>query len=63
LTSLYPPTEDLEGIVQKTVEAVEVVALRTAGIERDARIGLATFPAEQVVAMSLSKQGLDADRE
>ena len=28
----------------------------------DALIGLAAFPAEQVVAMSLSKQGLDAEQ-
>jgi hypothetical protein len=59
-----PSADDLERIVQETVEAAEMPPLSEPELERtvDALIGLAAFPAEQVVAMSLSKRGLDAEQ-
>lgn len=59
-----PDVGDLERIVEETVEAADITPLASAEMQRavDALIGLAAFPAEQVVAMSLSKQGLDTDQ-
>src|SRR4029077_11334991 len=60
----FPSIGELENIVQETVEAGEMTPLSATDMQRavDALIGLAAFPAEQVVAMSLSKQGLDAEQ-
>jgi hypothetical protein len=56
-----PSAEELEVLVHETFEAAELPlpdeAVRTRAV--DALIGLAAFPAEQVLAMSLSKNGLD----
>jgi hypothetical protein len=59
-----PSCEELSRIVRETVEAAEMSALGEADMRRavDALIGLAAFPAEQVVAMSLSKEGLDTEQ-
>ncbi|MGA3261073.1 MAG: AAA family ATPase [Bryobacteraceae bacterium] len=59
-----PSCEELSRIVRETVEAAEMNALSATDLQRavDALIGLAAFPAEQVVAMSLSKEGLDAEQ-
>ena len=59
-----PSCEELSRIVRETVEAAEMNALGEADMQRavDALIGLAAFPAEQVVAMSLSKEGLDTEQ-
>src|SRR5579862_6780296 len=59
-----PSCEELSRIVQETVDAAEMNALTAVDMQRavDALIGLAAFPAEQVVAMSLSKEGLDAEQ-
>lgn len=59
-----PSCEELSRIVRETVEAAEMSALGEADMQRavDALIGLAAFPAEQVVAMSLSKEGLDTEQ-
>jgi len=59
-----PSCEELSRIVQETIEAAEMSALGDADMQRavDALIGLAAFPAEQVVAMSLSRDGLDTEQ-
>ena len=59
-----PSCEELSRIVRETVEAAEMSALGEADMRRavDALIGLAAFPAEQVVAMSLSREGLDTEQ-
>jgi len=59
-----PSCEELSRIVRETVEAAEMSALGEADMQRavDALIGLAAFPAEQVVAMSLSREGLDTEQ-
>ncbi len=59
-----PAQADLECVVQETVEAAELDRPRDVDLRRavDAVIGLASFPAEQVLAMSLSKNGLDFDQ-
>ncbi|MBY0502736.1 MAG: AAA family ATPase [Bryobacteraceae bacterium] len=59
-----PGAEDLIGIVDETVQAAEVPCLDPAsgGHAVDALLGLAAFPAEQVLAMSLSKKGLDLEQ-
>lgn len=59
-----PTIADLERIVQETVDAADMAPLGGTEMQRavDALIGLAAFPAEQVVAMSLSKQGLDGEQ-
>lgn len=56
--------EDLIGIVDETVKAAEAPELaENAGQHAvDALLGLAAFPAEQVLAMSLSKKGLDLEQ-
>ena len=59
-----PSCEELSRIVRETVDAAEMNALGEVDMQRavDALIGLAAFPAEQVVAMSLSKEGLDTEQ-
>ena len=59
-----PSSEELSRIVPETVEAAEMNAIGETDMQRavDALIGLAAFPAEQVVAMSLSKDGLDTEQ-
>ena len=59
-----PSCEELSRIVRETVEAAEMNAIDEADMQRavDALIGLAAFPAEQVVAMSLSREGLDTEQ-
>ena len=58
-----PGVEDLVRIFEETVAAADV-ADGAGHAERavDALLGLAAFPAEQVLAMSLSKSGLDLDQ-
>lgn len=58
-----PSAADLAALAQETLEAANgngsaEVILKAV----DALVGLAAFPAEQVLAMSLSKAGLDLDR-
>jgi hypothetical protein len=59
-----PSTEDLAQLVADTFESANLSAPDEAVASKaiDALIGLAAFPAEQVLAMSLSKNGLDLDR-
>ena len=56
--------EDLTRILEETMAAAEVPELETdaSGKAVDALLGLAAFPAEQVLAMSLSKKGLDLEQ-
>jgi hypothetical protein len=59
-----PSTDDLARLVTETFDSATVAAPDDATISKaiDALIGLAAFPAEQVLAMSLSKNGLDLGR-
>jgi hypothetical protein len=59
-----PSTEDLARLVADTFESANLPAPNEAVASKaiDALIGLAAFPAEQVLAMSLSNKGLDLDR-
>ena len=59
-----PAVEDLTRILEETMAAAEVPELETdaSGKAVDALLGLAAFPAEQVLAMSLSKKGLDLEQ-
>ena len=59
-----PSTDDLARLVAETFESANVAAPDDATVSKavDALVGLAAFPAEQVLAMSLSKNGLDLDR-
>jgi len=59
-----PSTEDLARLVAETFESASVRAPDDATVSKavDALVGLAAFPAEQVLAMSLSKSGLDLER-
>ncbi len=59
-----PATADLEALVLETFESAGLgaPASETLPAAVDALIGLAAFPAEQVLAMSLSKNGLDLDQ-
>ena len=59
-----PSTDDLSRLVGETFDSAGIGAPDTATILKavDALVGLAAFPAEQVLAMSLSKSGLDLDR-
>ena len=59
-----PPVEDLTRILEETIAAAEVAELESddSGRAVDALLGLAAFPAEQVLAMSLSKKGLDLEQ-
>jgi hypothetical protein len=59
-----PSAEELALLVRETFEAAELPEPPEETITRavDALVGLAAFPAEQVLAMSLSKDGLDFER-
>lgn len=59
-----PSAEQLAALVQETFEAADLSAPSEEIVEKavDALVGLAAFPAEQVLAMSLSKSGLDFGR-
>ena len=59
-----PAVEDLSRILDDTIAAAEVPELDRDGNSKaiDALLGLAAFPAEQVLAMSLSKNGLDLEQ-
>jgi hypothetical protein len=59
-----PSTEDLARLVAETFESASLPAPDEPTVSKaiDALIGLAAFPAEQVLAMSLSKNGIDLDR-
>jgi hypothetical protein len=59
-----PSPDDLAQLVADTFEAANLPAPEHEVASRavDALVGLAAFPAEQVLAMSLSKKGLDLDR-
>ncbi len=59
-----PATEDLARLVAETFDSANLSAPDEANVSKavDALIGLAAFPAEQVLAMSLSKNGVDFDR-
>jgi hypothetical protein len=64
LTQPLPSHEDLRSIVRTTFEHAKLALPAEDDESRavDALLGLAAFPAEQVVAMSLSKRGLDHDQ-
>jgi hypothetical protein len=59
-----PTQADLERIIRETFEAAELDEPSDAVLQRavDAVIGLASFPAEQVLAMSLTRAGLEFDQ-
>lgn len=59
-----PSAEELVALVRETFEAADLPAPTGETVEKvvDALVGLAAFPAEQVLAMSLSKSGLDFER-
>jgi len=59
-----PSTDDLSRLVGETFDSAGIEAPDTTTVSKavDALVGLAAFPAEQVLAMSLSKTGLDLDR-
>ena len=59
-----PAVEDLSRILDDTISAANVpeLGLDANGKAIDALLGLAAFPAEQVLAMSLSKKGLDLEQ-
>jgi hypothetical protein len=59
-----PAVEDLTRTLEETMAAAEVANLESDARGRavDALLGLAAFPAEQVLAMSLSKKGLDLEQ-
>jgi hypothetical protein len=59
-----PSTDDLAKLAADTFESANLPAPDDATLSKavDALVGLAAFPAEQVLAMSLSKNGLDLDR-
>ena len=59
-----PSADDLRGLIPGLFESAELAAPDDDAVSRavDALVGLAAFPAEQALAMSLSKKGLDIDR-
>lgn len=59
-----PSPDDLAQLVGDTFESANIPAPEQEVVSKavDALVGLAAFPAEQVLAMSLSKKGLDLDR-
>ncbi len=59
-----PAQDDLESIVRDTFQAADLQEPSATDLRRavDAVIGLASFPAEQVLAMSMSKAGLAFDQ-
>lgn len=56
-----PSLQELAAVVRQTFEAAELATPEETIVSKavDALVGLAAFPAEQVLAMSLSKAGLD----
>lgn len=58
-----PAADDLVGILEETLKAAEAPDLNgeESGRAVDALLGLAAFPAEQVLAMSLSKKRLNLE--
>jgi hypothetical protein len=59
-----PSPEDLAQLVADTFESANLPPPEPEMVSRavDALVGLAAFPAEQVLAMSLSRKGLDLER-
>jgi hypothetical protein len=59
-----PSPDDLAQLVADTFESANLPAPAQGMVSKavDALVGLAAFPAEQVLAMSLSKKGLDPER-
>jgi hypothetical protein len=59
-----PSAEDLERLVSETFESANLPVPDVGIVSKavDAIVGLAAFPAEQALAMSLSKSGIDFDR-
>jgi hypothetical protein len=59
-----PSAEDLERLVCETFESANLPIPDAGTVSKavDAIVGLAAFPAEQALAMSLSKGGIDFDR-
>jgi hypothetical protein len=59
-----PSPEELAGLVRDTFDAAGIAEAEEPTVSKavDALVGLAAFPAEQVLAMSLSKLGLDLER-
>ncbi len=59
-----PSADDLGAIIPGMFESAELAAPDAAVVDQavDALVGLAAFPAEQALAMSLSKRGLDVER-
>src|SRR3954464_7310304 len=59
-----PSADDLREIIPGMFESAELVPPDETVVDQavDALVGLAAFPAEQALAMSLSKKGLDAAR-
>ena len=59
-----PSAEDLERLVSETFESANLPIPDAGTVSKavDAIVGLAAFPAEQALAMSLSKSGIDFDR-
>lgn len=59
-----PSADALEQLVRETFESANLAAPEGDMVSKavDALVGLAAFPAEQVLAMSLSKSGLDIER-
>jgi len=59
-----PAADDLTRVLAETMTAAEVPALESEASQKaiEALLGLAAFPAEQVLAMSLSKKGLDLEQ-
>ena len=59
-----PSADTLEQLVRETFESANLAAPEGDMVSKavDALVGLPAFPAEQVLAMSLSKSGLDIER-
>ena len=58
-----PSGEDLENIIQETYNSADLTEPDPLLLSKaiDALLGLAAFPAEQSLAMSLTQAGLDPD--
>lgn len=59
-----PSADDLREIIPGMFESAELAPPEASVVDQavDALVGLAAFPAEQALAMSLSKKGLDVER-
>ena len=59
-----PSADDLREIIPGMFESAELAPPDASVVDQavDALVGLAAFPAEQALAMSLSKKGLDVER-